>query len=503
MKTDHKNSLWLAIQYSISLILSLVGLKLNLLSFGQDGFGIWILLLSIWGIGSALDLGFSISTVKFIAQYKNDVIKVNNIISTSLCLYKVLGFIIAIIISIIAEYAYFRNIKLFSPEIVFSSKIIFCLLGINFYLQYITVIFRAVFDGYSNFVIPAKISLFSSVLLFLSIFMVFIFKLQLLSLAVFCIIGSFLQLVLYIYSFYKFFPNLKIRYFFVDIKTFKQIFNFSISIQITYLLGSLIDPVIKYVIGSFSDRTVIPTYEIARKFALAVSGLFSFAFRNVLPKTSVLKTRDDYSAFFNTTGLKLSNYGILFSGFFYGTFSIFFALIFKFFYENDQCMLIFLLLALAEMINNIGYVFYVLIVGMGRALFLSLLQLSNLILISGLLSLGLIIFKNNIGLIGYFFSVILGNFAMLTFLQKNTGIQIMNVYLRHNMWKFIVLLLLTFINIAVLLFRNNFGIITEIVFSILCFSLFFNDFKFYINIIIKLLFSKIYFIFINRKSSTV
>ncbi|MBK6914004.1 MAG: hypothetical protein IPH11_10220 [Ignavibacteriales bacterium] len=72
MNKNKRNSLWLALQYLIGLIISLITLKLNLSQYGEQIFGGWILLSSLWGFGKVIDLGYGTALIKYIAEFKND-----------------------------------------------------------------------------------------------------------------------------------------------------------------------------------------------------------------------------------------------------------------------------------------------------------------------------------------------------------------------------------------------------------------------------------------------
>lgn len=491
METSNKNSLWLASQYSISLVLSLIGLKLNLLAFGSDVFSVWILIFSIWGIGSAVDFGFGISTVKFVAQYKSDINKVNNIISTGFFLFLILGLLIVASGYFIAGQFYLNNPKLIPLREVHSAKILCFISGVIFYIQYVTIIYRSVFEGHEDFIRTSKIALLNSFLNFVFIVIVYVFHLHIVYLAIFNLVTAIVQFFFYYFAFSKHYSYLKIGYNFVNIATFKEIFKFSISVQAAFFIGALIDPIAKYIIGNYSENKLIPPYEIAKRFSLAISGLYSFAFKNALPKVSKLSTKEEYIHFLSVDGVKLSKLGISFSGLFFGVFSIFFTCIFKYFYGYDESVLLFLILGLAESYNNTGYILYVFILGMGKALFLSMLQALNVVLIAVLLISCLFLFHNGLGLLGYYISVFIANITMLLFIKKHVGLSIFSFYKRTSFWKLICLNLLILIDIFISTYKTDLLMISQISFSIICLWLFKNDIKIPIKIINGIIIDKL------------
>ncbi|MBK8663779.1 MAG: hypothetical protein IPN18_19055 [Ignavibacteriales bacterium] len=50
--SEKRNNIWLAAHYIFTMVASLVSLKFNLLNFGSDIFGVWVLISSIWGLSN-------------------------------------------------------------------------------------------------------------------------------------------------------------------------------------------------------------------------------------------------------------------------------------------------------------------------------------------------------------------------------------------------------------------------------------------------------------------
>lgn len=483
MEANNKNSLWLAAQYSISLVLSLIGLKLNLSTFGSTVFSVWILIFSIWGIGAAVDFGFGISTVKFVAQYRSDINKVNKIISTGFFLFLIFGLLIVVLGYFLANVFYLNNPKLIPSKECHSAKIICYLSGVIFYVQYMTIIYRSIFEGHEDFVLTSKIALFNSSLNFVFIVIVYLFHLHIIFLACFNLFATIVQFFIFCFAFNKCYKHLRIGITLANIVTFKEIFKFSISVQAASFIGSLIDPIAKYIIGNYSENKLIPPYEIAKRFSLAISGFYSFTFKNSLPKVSKLSTKEEYLHFLSSDGVKLSRLGISFSGLFFGVFSIFFACIFKYFYGYNDSILIFLILGLAESYNNTGYILYVFILGIGKALFLSMLQALNVVLTAFLLVSCFFLFHNGLGLLGYYLSVFIANITMLLFIKKHVGIGIFSFYKKISFWKLASMTVLILIDILICTYKMDFLIVSQILLSFICFWLFRNDIKMPIKII--------------------
>jgi len=475
LNKNSKNSLWLSSQYTVMLVLSLIGLKLNLLTLGSQVFSIWVLLFSIWGVGSAVDFGFGISTVKFVAQYKSDYAKVNKIISTCFFLFFVLGVVIAVMGCFVAELVYIGNPKIVPHNLITQARTICLLSGAIFYVQYLTIVFRSILEGHEDFVRTSKIAIANSLLIFVCVIVVYCFHLTAALLAVFYLVAAVVQLFVFLFFFRAFYKHLSIGFVHVNVATFKEIWKFSISVQATFFLGSLIDPITKYLLGTYSENKLIPPYEIAKRFTLAVSGLFSFAFKNTLPNVSKLSGKQEQVTFLFLDGVGVSRNGISFSGLFFGVFPIVFTLIFTFFYGYKESAVIFMILGLAESVNNAGYILYVFILGIGKSSFLGVLQAVNIIVISAVLIIGLLIFRNSLALFGYYVSVLGVNLAMLLYIRKQVGISVLSFYRKTGFWKIFCLNIVMLASIFVYFVKPDALIASQMLTAAFCVWLFWKD----------------------------
>lgn len=477
MISNSKNSIWLGSQYTTQLILSFVNLKLNLLTFNEKIFSIWILLLSVWNLGGALDLGFGMSTVRFVSRYKNDKNKITKIISTSFFLFIILGIFIFGTTFTLGRIFYLSNRNLIPVEYLLLSKRVFMIMGINFYFLYLNIFFRSVFEGHSRFITVVKINLTTNISIFLSTLIVFFTKSSLINLAHLYLLTSVIQTIFYSLTFYNIFNNKYLKLSSISFSTFKEIFKFSISVQITYLIGALIDPIAKYFIGNYSQKPLIPIYEIARRFSLAVSGLFSFTFKYSFAKTSTLTTNSSYKEYLYNEGIKISNLGITFSAFMYGVLSPIFYLIFHYFYKYDDSLTLFLILALAEAINNTGFILYVFITGTGGVRYLTILQLLNVTINSLSILIGFKFFNSAYGIMGYFFSVLLGNYLMMIYIRNKTAIKILDYYKTSQNYRILYLCVIIISNIFLIHFEILGALKAQVIFSLIILTIFFKEFK--------------------------
>ncbi len=486
MPSNKKNSSWLALQYSITLVLSFVNLKLNLHTFGGELFAVWLLLLSVWNLSGTLDLGFTVSIVKFVSMHKADNNKLSKILGTALFFFALFGMSIFLIAYILGHHAYINNRNLVSINNLSIARITFIILGIQFYINYICNFFRSVLEGLSQFITMAKINIVVNLIQHTAIIIIFIYKLSIFHLALAVLLTSTINLLLSFFYYSKKLPALQIHRLSISRQAFKEIFRFSFSVQITYLLGSLIDPITKYILGNFYSKEYITIFEIAKRFSLAVIGIFHAAFKYVFTNASALSGQKNYVTFIQRECVKVSKFGQFFAVFTFGIFAPFFLLIFDKFYNYPESIIVFMILTLAESINCIGFSIYVFITGIGGVNYLAILQLSNVILNSLLLFLGIKLFDNPYGLIGYFISVIIGNYLMMLYIRNKTGIKILSFYKDINIKKSILFSLAILINIIALHYHFYSYYHIQLFFSLIFIILFYKEIFHYSNYFINM-----------------
>lgn len=464
-KENKNNHVWLSIQYLLSVIISLITLKLNLLNFGTEIFGYWILISSIWGFGIALDFGFGKSIIKYVSEYreKNEA-KINSMLSSSFFLFVSLGLITFVVILIISYSLYFGADGIIPMDSETNFWLINIVLGSSFYLRYISIFIKSIFEGFNNFVLSSQINLLNNFLILSSVILSFLLNQPIIVLAYYYLISSFITLIAFYFAYKIKYRNISISLKLFEIKYVKEVLKFSMAIQGAAIFSSLIDPVIKYLLGNVSINS-ISSFEIAKRFVTAITGLFNNTFRTILPKASVLKPGDNYTNFIIGYCDRLSKLGITYSGIVFGVGSIALSFIIKRVFGVDEAVLIFLILALPESVNKLGFPLYNFLLGIGKANFLAILQIINLAIISGCVYMGLEITHSSIGLLGYWVSVIVGNMIIMWYSNKITSIS-MWAYLIFS--KAIKLVLLDFLLLLSIwgIYKYNFNV--YIFLAVLC-----------------------------------
>ncbi|MFA7420485.1 MAG: oligosaccharide flippase family protein [Melioribacteraceae bacterium] len=439
---EKRNSIWLSVQFLFSIIISFVSIKLNILSFGSEVFGIWIILASLWGLSATIDFGFGTSIIKYVAENQSDVKKVEIILSSVFYIYILMGLVLLVLGYTIGFIYYLNNPSLISGNNRYMYYPTFFILGISFLLQYYGLFFKSVIEGHKNFIFTSKVILVQQILLIFGVLIIYFFLRSIIYLSIVYCISSFVAFLLY-FSFTKLrYSQYSMKIGLFSFNEAKGIISFSIAVQAMSLFNSLIDPMVKYILGVYYSINSVPAYEIARRFAIAISGLFFNAYKVILPKVSSLDTDQNRKNFAVSELIDYCKNGISYAGIFFGI-SIFpLTLLILWFYKIPEALVIFIILSLPECINVFGYPIYNYLLGVGRVKVLSFIQINNFIITSILLWVGFK-FTNTIwGLLGYFISVVFANYLMLHSLRSYAKISLYDFLHNCGFTRLVVVVLL-------------------------------------------------------------
>lgn len=432
MPSDHKNSFWLAVQYISTLIISFVTIKINMVHFGNELFGMWIALSSLWTMGTALDLGFGLTVIKYLAEAtkNNDNNERNSIASNAFVIFLVIGSIVFAIGIFLSFTIYYFNEKFVTVEIRETATLLIPIMGINFLIQYLSIFFRSVFEGLNYFSIAGKVGIIYNILILAAVITVSLCDLTLIELTWMYCLASISVLITFAIILKKRFPEVKIKLKLFSPLKVREMINFSIFMQISSILGALMDPVVKYILGNYSSLSFVTFYEVARRFAVSISGLFYATFRTFIPKSSVLSGKEEYNRYFLSDGVKLSNMGITYSGITFGILAIAITTVISLWFGYTEIVIMYLILSIPEAINNFSFSIYVFLLGVGKTFMLAVVQLTNLFTVVFTLLLGFYLFDSYIGLLGYSISVAISFFVMLIYSKSRLNIET-NTYVKR------------------------------------------------------------------------
>ncbi len=409
---DFRNSIWLAAQYLVLIGFSFLGLKLNLLSFGKEAFGVWVLLLSVFGLGGAIDFGIGVSVVRLVAANGKST-QLDSDFTNALAYVLVFGALLAVSLVFILQGFVITNGSLVSASQVDTFASVSIVLAFGFYLNYIANIFRGVFEGLNRFKWVAKLSILNTAVQFSGIVFVYLLRLDILALASLYAFGAALLLAAHLYLFFGSQSNVRIAPRALDSRVAIRMLGQSLTLQGVNILGTSLDPIIKYIIGICAGPSQIATYEISRRFVTALSGIYTSSLRNVLPKVSALASVHEYQGFLENSAIPITRIAVYFSMLGLSLLSPAFLCLSERFYKTSDAILVFLILVMVESTNNFGNVFYAFIIGLRREKLLLGIQFLNVLFVISFLKFGYRYFGNALGLIGFYFSVLICSLLIL------------------------------------------------------------------------------------------
>lgn len=489
-KKELESSIWLASNYLSTIIFSVINLKINLLSFGAELFGLWLLITSFWGFGVSLDLGLGTALIKYLSENISQKKSCRVLLFSSFIFFVVLGLLIFSILYLIGTFVYLEQKNIVSEIYLENFKIVFIYIGLTFLIKYYIVYFKSVLEGYYIYKISSIFGIVNNLLIFISVIIVYIFKLSITDLALGYLISTILTSVLFFLYFLIRIKSINIKRDLFSFEEIKRIFTFSISLQGASLSSAMMDPIIKYIVGKYFFVGYISYYEIARRFAIALSGLFNSSFRNYLNKISGLVSESDKKTYILTEGILLSKFGLTYSGFVFGTLSFLFVFLIYYIYHINESIIIFLLIILPEVLNTYGYSNYIYLIGTGSSKTIFLLQTINLIFVALFAFLFFYYFKSIIGFSGYFFSVIIVNYYMIRYLHKKLNIDITEYLVNTNFYKIVLFVFLVIITFLVTYLYKIF-IIPVVFLSSISTLLFYKEYKDYYQIFFSKIIRKI------------
>jgi O-antigen/teichoic acid export membrane protein len=438
-----KNSFWLGLQYIVAIVASLVTLKLNLWNFGASDFGCWLTITAFWGAAFVIDAGFSTSAVVFIAEArkKHDAPAIDRICSTAFCFFiagaALLYGLAWFLMHIVLRSSLFSSFPASLPVATLSS-----LVGIAGAFSFIQGGLRSFFEGMEEFAVVCKIGIASIVLSLVFISAVAFWRMSLIALSMANVLSAVIAVFATLTVFRLKFRHIHLSPRNISIQTARSLFTFGFQVQLATIFGSLIDPVIKFSLGKFLGMEQVSCYEIARRFAIAFSGLFSTAFRNILPASSKYSAGSDFRGFLQSNMLqRIISFGNIYSGFFFGVCAIATWGLMHYWFGSDGSLRYFFLLAMAETVNIMFYPFYVSLIGDRKTGILVLLQLINFCLIACSILLGCRLFRSNLVLFSYVLSVAAADVILYFYFKKTYSYDILKGMGMGCLLKFVCLLL--------------------------------------------------------------
>ncbi len=489
MNNNIKNSFWLSFQYVLAIIVSIVGLKVNLLTYNNEIFDIWIIALSFWNLLAFIDFGLPTSLIRSIAEYYHKFqFKKLNILFSSVYVVYIISLCILIPLAItLCEYLYLTNEQIIKAKLIYQSREVFYILSFSFIFNFLSKPYRSVLEGINNYYISAKVSIVQNVLILVSVLTCWLIHLDIKYLALGYSLSTGVMFLLLIYFNRKICPEIKISLNNLSFKEIRLQFQFSLFVQLATFSGAMIDPSVKYILAVYLPSGYVTYYEVARRTAVAISGLFGNVFRTLIPKTSILSTFEEQTIFLKTEAVKISKFGQFFSASTVGIGGIIISFFIQSFYGFEKSVMIFYILGATESFNNFGIALYYFMFGAGKSFQIFLLQTLNLIFTSVFVFVAIYVGSFEFSFIGFYVSQCLITLSIVCFIANHWELKFFNYLIDLGYFSLIKFQIVIFVSLIQVLFTHNIYY-SSIIITILCTLFYWKQFKEYKMIIKRIIF---------------
>lgn len=290
-KQTKKNVVFAGLQILLSGISLFVLYKILIIQIGIELLGVWSIVMAFSAFLRTGDFGFAGSIVKFVSENvtKGDMKKVENIISTSITSVSViLGFLLIISYFIIP-----RFLPLFvSKEYLDLALELFPYSIISVWLAVLGTLVIFVFDGINRVDIRSSFLVISNLFLVgLSIFAVYSFGFIGLGYAQVAHAGIQLLIAWILVN-----KHLKIDTFSpfsFDFVLFKEMFSYSVHLQVASLMAMLLEPISKLFLGYFGTMSSVGYFEMANRLVMQVRNIIVNANQALVPMLSKAHTENE------------------------------------------------------------------------------------------------------------------------------------------------------------------------------------------------------------------
>lgn len=483
---DKKNAVWNSVSFIIVSIAGFINFTLTIKTYSTEIFGLYILLSSIFGLGYNIDFGFGAATIRqiSIAKNENDFETQKKFFFTFLLAY----ILISIVITLIMSFYFFIFVQ--DSTIVLSVKnvnviTIYVFISCSYLIRYLNNYFKNIFEGFSEFVVLSKIIIILTLVNTLLILSLFIFKLDIIYLAFFTFLFQLVSLFVYFFTIKYSFKELSFSFKYYDFALIKKYSLYGINIQVSTFINSIIDPLIKFLLGSSLSLSFVTYYETSKKIIDLSNGLIFSAQKGIFNKLSEQHSAGTMKEFVNNNlpyYSKMSNY---YSILVYGLLNPIICIGMMLWFKSYESMVILVVFFLPYTLINFGGVLYLVLMVDGKGIKLIFTQLLNLFTASLFLYLSLYLFKSYIGLSAFYFSIVVSILVIFIILNKSISLNKVSYLQKSNFIDLAKLNILLLSQIILLFFVSEYYLYILGLYFLLYNLLFIKYLKYFINEIFK------------------
>jgi len=290
-KQTKKNVLFAASQIMITGVTLFILYKYLIDVLGIELIGVWSIVMAFSAFLRTGDFGFAGSIVKFIStsMTQNDLVKVNCIIKTS---FTSVSIILAVLLLI-----FFPIIYYLLPHFVDNKYILFAIQLLPYsifsvWLAVLSTLMVFVFDGINRVDIRSSFLVIFNILLVV-LTVVFVKFYGFIGLGYAQVTQGLLQLVfawLLVRKYLKIDSILPLSW---DKKLFKEMFSYSVHLQLSSLMAIMLEPISKLLLGHFGTMSSVGYFEMANRLVMQIRNVVVNANQALVPMLSKSHTNNE------------------------------------------------------------------------------------------------------------------------------------------------------------------------------------------------------------------
>lgn len=262
---------------------------------GNEGYGVWTLIVSLTGYLGLLDLGVRGAVTRYVAKFHTsaDHERSGAVASSAMVIFGSAA-LIAVLVSVIFAVLVINHLHI-PPQYLMAARIVLVLTGLNIAVSLVNGVFGGIVVGLQRFDLMNGIEVSINLVRALCIVVALEFGFGIIVLAciqlAFTLVrwGANIALVRHLY------PELQIRPFIIDRAGLKLIFSFSIFSFLMHVSGSLIYASDNIVVGAYLPVTAVTLYVIGGNLVEYARQLVSGISQTMTPLASSIEARRDPS----------------------------------------------------------------------------------------------------------------------------------------------------------------------------------------------------------------
>jgi len=279
-----RNNIFNTADFFIQIIIAAIITPYTLHKLGITLFGVWAIIGVVTSYAYLGDLGMGRALIKFIAEYdgKRDYSGMNRILNTAMTIYFFSASTIGIVLVI------FRNffvVKLFRipPELYNVAIFVYIFTVVIFFINITFGAIDSFLQGLQRLDITQGVSSVSSIINAVGVFVVLEAGFGLKGLILKNGVVSLITILANFYFARRLFPFIRINPFLFCKEKLRQIFSFSINVELSYFARLLLDPINKILLTNFLSLNYVALYEVAMRIINLVVKFIRSALASIFP----------------------------------------------------------------------------------------------------------------------------------------------------------------------------------------------------------------------------